>query len=108
LHKPAEFTAVFNLKHQINGEFIQVYTKPNEFGHARLGLIVSKKIEQHAVKRNWVKRILRETFRHHRSCDQTTKMDWVVRLKRSVNKKDSIKLVTEMKLLMIQLRQCHD
>lgn len=108
MHKPAEFAAVFSLKHQISGEFIQVYIKPNEFCYARLGLIVSKKFERRAVKRNWIKRILRETFRYHRSCDQIKKMDWVVRLKRSVNKKDSIKLATEMKSLMIQLRQCHD
>lgn len=34
---------------------------------ARLGLAVSKKSVKHAVKRNQIKRIVRETFRKHKS-----------------------------------------
>lgn len=81
--------------------------KPNALGYARLGLIVSKKIERRAVKRNWIKRILRETFRKNRTSDQIKRMDWVIRLKRPVNKNESIKLTSEMRLLMLQLQQCH-
>lgn len=81
--------------------------KPNALGYARLGLIVSKKIERRAVKRNWIKRILRETFRKNRASDQIKRMDWIIRLKRPVNKNESIKLTSEMRLLMLQLQQCH-
>ena len=81
--------------------------KPNGLGYARLGLIVSKKIEQHAVKRNWIKRILRETFRRNRLNDETNEIDWVIRLRRSVARNESIKLATETRLLMHQLQQCH-
>ncbi len=74
-----------------------------------MGLIVSKKIERHAVKRNWIKRILRETFRknRHNEHGQLRKMDWVIRLRRPVTKDESIQLATETKLLMFQLQQCH-
>ena len=81
--------------------------KPNELGFARLGLIVSKKIERHAVKRNWIKRILRETFRRNRFSDQTNVIDWIIRLRRPVARNESIKLATETRLLMLQLQQCH-
>ena len=82
--------------------------RPNELGYARLGIIVSKKIERHAVKRNWIKRILRETFRRNRLNDQKNEKDWIIRLHRSVARNESIKLATETRLLMLQLQQCHD
>ncbi len=111
LHKATEFAAVINLKNQASGDLIQVYAKPNGLAHARIGLIVSKKIERHAVRRNWMKRILRETFRKSRYNDYeyvNSRMDWVIRLKRSVSKNESIQLVKEIQLLMIELQQCHD
>lgn len=81
--------------------------KPNGLGYERLGLIVSKKIERHAVKRNWIKRILRETFRRNRFSDRTNEIDWIIRLRRPVARNESIKLATETRLLMLQLQQCH-
>ena len=107
LHKAAEFAAVINFKYQISGDLVQIYMKPNEFGHARLGLIVSKRIERLATKRNKVKRILREVFRKNRFDDQKIKMDWVIRLRRPVSRDELKKLATETQLLMLQLQQCH-
>ena len=107
LHKATEFAAIINLKYQVSGDLIQIYIKPNGLGYARLGLIVSKKIEQHAVKRNWIKRILRETFRSNRLNDPTNEIDWVIRLRRPVARIESIKLAAETRLLMHHLQQCH-
>ncbi|MGZ0019574.1 ribonuclease P protein component [Nitrosomonas sp. wSCUT-2] len=108
LRRATDFAAVINFKHQISGNLIQIYAKPNELGCARFGLIVSKKIEQRAVKRNWIKRILREAFRKHRFESGTQTLDWVFRMRRSINKNESIELISEMQLLMFQLQQCHD
>ncbi|MBX9917518.1 MAG: ribonuclease P protein component [Nitrosomonas sp.] len=107
LHKATEFAAVINLRCQTNGDLIQIYMKPNEFEYARLGLIVAKRIERSAVKRNKIKRILRETFRKNRFYDQTIKMDWVMRLRRPVRSNELKKLAAETQLLMLQLQQCH-
>lgn len=46
----------------VNAEFIILY-RSNTFGHARLGLAISKKMIAKAHDRNRVKRILREIFR---------------------------------------------
>ena len=108
MHKPAEFAETINLKCQASSHLIQIYAKPNDLGCARLGLIVSKKIERHAVKRNWIKRLLREAFRKSRHDDheQLRKMDWVIRVKRSITKNESMQLITETKLLMFELQRC--
>jgi len=37
--------------------------RPNQLSHPRLGLVVAKKHIRHAVNRNRVKRVVRETFR---------------------------------------------
>jgi len=97
------------LKHEASSNLIQVYAKPNALAYARLGLIVSKRIERHAVKRNRIKRILRETFRVSRQDEQIKTMDWVIRLRRPVIKHENeLQLITETRLLMLKLVQCHD
>lgn len=40
-----------------------VLVRENECGHPRLGLAISKKCAKHAVERNRIKRIFRESFR---------------------------------------------
>ncbi|MEY3122709.1 MAG: Bacterial ribonuclease protein [Pseudomonadota bacterium] len=40
-----------------------MHVKPNHFGFARLGLIVAKRIEHKAIRRNRIKRTAREVFR---------------------------------------------
>lgn len=48
-----------------NSDFLIRYLD-NHRGHARLGMAISKKRVKHAVKRNRIKRIIRETFRKYR------------------------------------------
>jgi ribonuclease P protein component len=50
--------------------------RPNGLGHARLGLAISKRASKHAVERNRLKRLLRESFRRIR--DQLPPVDVVV------------------------------
>jgi len=107
LHNAEEFTAVIRYKCQASGDLIQMYAKPNNLGYSRLGLIVAKKVERRAVKRNRAKRILREIFRMNQRDEKTIKLDLVIRLRRPVAKNNSLHLSTEAKLLMLKLQQCH-
>jgi len=42
-----------------------VSTRPNVYGYARLGLAVGVRAAGNAVRRNRVKRLIRDSFRHH-------------------------------------------
>ena len=107
LHKAEEFTAVMRFKCQASSDLIQMYVKPNNLAYPRLGLIVAKKVERRAVKRNRAKRIFRETFRMHQRDEKTITLDWIIRLRRPITKTNTLQLTTEAKLLMLQLQQCH-
>lgn len=91
-----------------NGNFLQMYAKPNNVGYSRLGLIVAKKVMRRAVERNRVKRILREMFRMNQQHQENKKMDWVLRLRRPIVKTDSVGLTEEAKALMLKLQRCHE
>ena len=56
-----------------------IYYRPNALTTARLGLAVSKRVARRATVRNQLKRLLRETFRHHRAL--LPALDFVVLLK---------------------------
>jgi ribonuclease P protein component len=64
LLKAAEFEAVFAHRCAVRTAYFQILAKPNEYGCARLGLVVSKRLFPLAVDRNNMRRQIRETFRH--------------------------------------------
>ena len=62
LRLPWEFEAVYAAKtREVRGP-VTVYAKPNDLGHLRLGMSVSRKVGI-AVRRNRIRRRLREAFR---------------------------------------------
>ena len=61
--KTDEFSSVFRLRPAYRTENFVLYARPNSLGHARLGVVVAKRLAPRAVTRNLVKRIAREIFR---------------------------------------------
>ena len=62
LRKGADYEAVFGAKVRESRGPLTVYAKPNDLGHPRMGLSVSRKVGT-AVRRNRIRRLLRESFR---------------------------------------------
>ena len=58
-----------------------LYVRPNGLGHARLGVVVAKKLAPRALTRNMVKRITRELFRQ----TALPAVDCIVRLTKPIN-----------------------
>ncbi|MGE5491441.1 MAG: ribonuclease P protein component [Actinomycetota bacterium] len=65
LTKTDEFSSVFGFRRAIRGQLLMLHYLPREdaAGDPRLGLVVGKKLLKAAVRRNLVKRLVREQFR---------------------------------------------
>ena len=80
LLKKIEYDSVFNQPSKVvTSEFVFLF-RTNDVSHARLGLAISKKVMSRASDRNYIKRILRETFRVR----NLPSIDIVVLAKRSI------------------------
>ena len=74
-----QFNAVFDHKRRLHGAHFNIHVAPNELGHARIGLAVSRRVSKKAVERNRLKRIIRDSFR--RCQHQLGAVDYVVIVK---------------------------
>ena len=63
LKKNYEFRAVLNRGQYYSGKYIAVFIKKNNKSKNFLGIAISSKLGK-AVRRNYVKRIIRENYRH--------------------------------------------
>jgi ribonuclease P protein component len=67
LHHQQDFQAVFSRHYKVTcRQFIALY-RTNQLDRARLGIIIKKRLVKSAVDRNQIKRLVRESFRHHQA-----------------------------------------
>lgn len=65
LTSQAEFSYVFARPLVSRDGCFRILARANDLGHSRLGMAVSRKVCKHAVGRNRLKRVTRESFRLH-------------------------------------------
>jgi ribonuclease P protein component len=67
LRRPGDYSRVFANPRKSADALFTVLARPRPVGGARLGLAISKKNLRRAVDRSRIKRLVRESFRRHRS-----------------------------------------
>lgn len=82
-----DYKYVFEQAYKSSDSCLTVLARKNGLNFARLGLIISKKRIRHAVARNRLKRLIRESFRKNQQC--LAGLDLVVLAKYRANKVDN-------------------
>ncbi|PKO46685.1 MAG: ribonuclease P protein component [Betaproteobacteria bacterium HGW-Betaproteobacteria-22] len=103
LIKTDEFSSVFNFRKRIFAHYLVVHYQPNTLTHARLGLVVGKKIDKRAVGRNYMRRVLRELFRTQLLGIKP--VDLVIRAQKKFSKKDFLSIKKEFDSLILKINQ---
>ncbi len=103
LIKTDEFSSVFNFRKRISARFLVVHYQPNTLAHARLGLVVGKKIAKLAVDRNYMRRVLREFFRVQQHT--INHVDLVIRVQKKFEKEDFVQVKQEFVTLIAKVNQ---
>lgn len=88
-----QFLEVYNRGNRTVCPSFLLFGLPNDVGHCRLGLTVSRKVGG-AVARNRVKRVLRDVFRRHRVAIGVG-MDVVVNARSSILRRSSERIERE-------------
>jgi ribonuclease P protein component len=90
MNRPGDFSRVFRQGQRTGGGGLTILTVENTVGYPRLGLAIAKKHLKLASQRNRLKRIIRESFRHHQS--DFSNIDIVVLSRADVSRRDDSQL----------------
>jgi ribonuclease P protein component len=102
LLKTDDFSSVFNFRKRISGETLVINYRNSAYHHARLGLVVSKKVAKLSVERNYMRRVLKELFRRNK--DIISPLDLVIRPQKPFNAKNYNEIVQEFDMLIAKLK----
>ena len=104
LLKPDEFKQVFD-KTELRGStpHLLILARASASGQARLGFVIPKKQIKHAVQRNRVKRLIRESFRHHQQ--RMDELDLVVMARTGLAELDNQQIREMIDALWFRLKR---
>ena len=83
LNNAADFRRIFKTSRRYRDTHFYILVDKNGRPYPRLGLIIAKKTVRRAVKRNRVKRVIRESFRSH--AHRLTGLDIVVMAQKNID-----------------------
>jgi ribonuclease P protein component len=106
LSKTDDFSSVFNFHKRLSGKFLALHYCYNPLTWPRLGLVVGKKTARSAVERNYMRRVLREQFRHRQA--ELKNVDLVVRTQKVFARNDYPMVVLEFAELLGRLQRQAD
>jgi ribonuclease P protein component len=102
LLKTDEFSSVFSLRRSFANGFFQLWFAPGASDRARIGLVVPKKIVRQAVRRNRIKRLVREEFR--RMAATLPPLDLIVRARRPFRRGEHAEARLALEALLRRLK----
>ncbi|MBF4695437.1 ribonuclease P protein component [Fusibacter ferrireducens] len=105
LKKPSEFSKVYKRGKSFVDKYLVMYILPNKLGYTRVGLSVSKKVGN-SVRRNRVKRLIRESFRLNYLSDNSYDIIFIARVRS--NNADYFKIEKSMKFLLNKMIRKRD
>ncbi|GAA0712429.1 ribonuclease P protein component [Dokdonella soli] len=91
---PKDFARLRTVSRRVGTRHFSAEVAANELGGARLGLAVSKRVSKKAVRRNRIKRIARDSFRHTR--DGLPAVDILLVARFSADQEDNASLRAEL------------
>ena len=94
---PRDFRNTLSEGTKTHSENFILYAKPNSLGFPRLGVSVGKKTSASSVRRNRMKRVLREVFRRNKPAFSSNDVVFVI--KNDVSGKKFSELYLEIKKL---------
>lgn len=96
------YQAVFDhVDYKASSKVVLCLAHKNGLAHPRLGLVIAKKNIKHAVQRNRIKRIIRESFRLHQQ--QLPNTDMVFLARRGLDALENSQLHHEMEKIWQRL-----
>ena len=104
LRKADEISSVFDFKCRVTTTHFSALGKPNGLTYSRLAIMVAKKTHRLAVRRNYMRRVVREFCR--RCNHQFQGLDMVVRITKPFPKQEFDAVKQEMDILMSKLVKC--
>jgi len=104
LLKAADYRAVFDhVDWKVSSREILCLVRDNGSNHPRLGLVIAKKNVRHAVQRNRVKRIIRESFRLNQH--QLPPLDLIILARKGIDEFNNGELHAEFSRLWQRLNK---
>jgi len=91
----ADYRFVFAEPQRLSTPSYTVLVRANERQTNRIGIVVSRKVAAHAVQRNRIKRLVRESFRHQQQ-KGLDGFDIVVIARHGIAKKNNNSLFSEL------------